>query len=59
MELFKASRSITEEISLILNDSLFTISFSENLLGISEKSLNFPVIIVTETTENFNDFSLN
>ena len=43
-------------ISLILSDSLFTISFNENPLGISEKSLKFSVT-VTET-ENVSDFSL-
>ena len=39
-------------------DSLFTISFSENPLGIfSEKLLKF-LVTVMETTDNFSGFSL-
>ena len=51
------SLKLISGISLILNDSLFTISFSENSLGIGERSLEFSVTI-TETTKNFSVFSL-
>ena len=44
-------------MSLILSDSFFTILFSENPLGISEKTLKFSVVSVI-VTENSSDFSL-
>ena len=42
---------------LTISDSLVAILLSENLLGISERSLQFSVPVM-ETTENFSDFSL-